>query len=100
MAKAADGKNGGYALAVLDYPDPGNDNGTELCGFLDEVYVDEGARGLGIGAQLIDDCIDGIGHQGARRVKLQIYDWNDHARRIYEKRGFTQYAVSFEKTME
>ena len=33
MAKA-DGKNVGYALAVVDHPDPSNDNGTELCGLL------------------------------------------------------------------
>ena len=44
---------------ALDRSSP---KGTELCGFLDEVYVDEDARGLGMGAQLIDDCIDWIGH--------------------------------------
>lgn len=90
----------GYALAVVDYPDPSNDNGTEWCGLLDEVYVDESARGLGIGSKLIDSCMEWIRHLGAKRVKLQMYDWNDQARHVYEKWGFTPYAISFEKTME
>ncbi len=85
MAKAGN-RDVGYALAFVVHPDPSSDNGTQLCGFLDEVYVDESVRGLGIGRQLIDDCLQWIRCQGARRV--------------YEKRGFVQYAVSFEKTLD
>lgn len=99
MAKVG-GKDVGYALAVIAHPDPSSDNGTGLCGLLDEVYVDESARGLGIGRQLIDDCLTWIRHQGARRVKLQMYNWNNHARHVYEKQGFVQYAVSLEKTLD
>lgn len=90
----------GYALAYVSYPDPTSDNGIELCGLLDEVYVDSNARGYGIGRKLIDECLFWMREHGANRVKLQMYDWNEHARCLYEKMGFIQYAVSFEKFLE
>jgi GNAT superfamily N-acetyltransferase len=99
MAKLGDAYVG-YALAYVSYPDATNDNGTELCGLLDEVYIDPNARGHGIGRHLVDECLVWMRDQGANRVKLQMYEWNEHARRLYEKMGFLQYAVSFHKFLK
>lgn len=90
----------GYALANVLYPDPTSDNGTELCGLLDELYIDDTVRGNGLGKRLMFACFDWMKRKGARKVKLHMYQWNDHARRLYEKAGFVSYAVSFEKNLD
>lgn len=52
------------------------------------LLVDPAARGHGIGARLVDECLDFTRAAGYKRVKL----WTNHplvaARRIYLSRGF------------
>lgn len=35
--------------------------------------------------------------KGVNRVKLHAYSWNNNAKKIYERNGFKEYAVSYEK---
>jgi GNAT superfamily N-acetyltransferase len=89
----------GYALAAVYQPDPTSDNGTERCGLLDEIYLDETARGHGLGRRLAEACMDWMRQRGARRVKLYMYAWNEDARRLYTALGFAELAVQYERDL-
>lgn len=87
----------GYALGRIYQEDKTLDNGTGLIGLFDELFIDKKARGFGLGQKLIDGILNWMKKQDVNRVKLHAYSWNDKAKRIYESKGFKEYAVSYEK---
>ncbi len=79
-------------IAELD----GRRAGCVLCVPLDEttaqlriLLVDPSARGHGIGARLVDECVGFAVLAGYARMKLWTNDPLVAARRIYQARGFT-----------
>lgn len=55
---------------------------------LDEVVVDEGARGKGVGAALVNACLDVARRSGAEVAELQSGVQREAANRLYPRMGF------------
>lgn len=87
----------GYALGRIFEQDDIADNGTGLMGLFDELFVDDTARGFGVGQKLLDEIMMWMKEKEINRVKLHAYSWNNNAKKIYERNGFKEYVVSYEK---
>ncbi len=55
---------------------------------LDEVVVDEAARGKGVGAALVSAALDVGRQKGAQVAELQSGVWRGAANRLYPRMGF------------
>lgn len=78
--------DGTPAGSVLCVPDPGDPDATAR---LRVLLVERWARGLGIGARLVDEVLRFARHAGYARVTLSTYDTLGSARRIYQAAGFS-----------
>jgi GNAT superfamily N-acetyltransferase len=65
----------------------------ERCGFVHDVYVDEAARGAGIGEKLVRAAIAWLEERGSPRVMLWSAAPNRTAQRLFEKLGFRRTMV-------
>lgn len=63
-------------------------NGGDGIAKLRLLYVDKAARGLGLGKQLVDECIAFSRRKGYRQISLWTNDFLHTARAIYQKAGF------------
>lgn len=66
------------------------DNGI---GWIEQLYVEPGQTGRGLGAQLLRRALSELQAQGAAVVRLWCFQANTGARRFYERQGFA--AVAF-----
>lgn len=62
----------------------------DAAGFIHDVHVDEDARGGGVGAALVEECVRWLTGRGAPRVLLWTAAPNEGARRLFERLGFRQ----------
>jgi ribosomal protein S18 acetylase RimI-like enzyme len=58
---------------------------------LEDLYVREGARGAGIGRELVVAALDRARQRGCGRVKLDTNEGNRAARALYESLGFSSW---------
>jgi ribosomal protein S18 acetylase RimI-like enzyme len=56
---------------------------------LEDLYVDEAARGAGLGRALVEATLDRARARGCRRVELDTNERNDAALRLYGSFGFS-----------
>ena len=55
---------------------------------IEDVVVDESARGRGVGEALVRHCIEVAREKGAEIVELQSARWREVANRLYPRLGF------------
>lgn len=72
---------GTLSLAIFDIP-----TGTRA--WIEDVVVDDAARGLGVGLSLTQAAIDLARQRGARSVDLTSRSSRTAAHRLYQKAGF------------
>ncbi|WP_194927187.1 GNAT family N-acetyltransferase [Catenulispora pinisilvae] len=70
-------------LTLVTFPTP-----TGLRAWIEDVVVDESARGLGVGAALTKDAIRRAQEAGARSLDLTSRASRAAANRLYERLGF------------
>src|SRR4051812_29657346 len=56
---------------------------------LEDLYVDESARGAGLGRALVEATLERARARGCRRVELDTNERNDAALRLYGSFGFS-----------
>jgi GNAT superfamily N-acetyltransferase len=72
-------------------------NGTGRYGLVDDLFLTEESRGLGLGKKLMEELHIWFRQNDIHRVKLHAYAWNQDAIKLYERNGFTPYVISLEK---
>ena len=55
---------------------------------IEDVVIDEKARGRGLGKALVERCIELARERGAEVVELQSASWREAANRLYPALGF------------
>lgn len=86
VAEGTGGAIVGYAYGRLE-PRSYNEL-RDACGALHDVYVDESARGHGVGEQLVVETVRRLTEKGAPRVLLLTAVQNESAQRLFKKLGF------------
>ena len=71
----------------------------EACGFIHDVAVDEGARGAGVAAALIEAATAWLRDRSAPRVVLWTAQQNAGAQRLFERLGFRRTMVEMTREL-
>jgi GNAT superfamily N-acetyltransferase len=62
--------------------------------WLEDLFVRETARGVGLGAALVEAALDRARERGCRRVELDANEANDAALAVYRRLGFSERSKS------
>jgi GNAT superfamily N-acetyltransferase len=95
VAGTIDGVVVGYAVARLDALRDG-----EALGVVDDIYVEEGARGVGVGEAMIDDVLDWCRRHGCKGVDALALPGNRHTKNFFETFGFTARAIVVHRRLD
>jgi GNAT superfamily N-acetyltransferase len=69
-------------------------DGLDCC--LEDVFVEDTARGQRLGEALVEAGIARARERGAKRIELDVNDANVPARTLYERLGFSSYEESLD----
>ena len=61
---------------------------TAACGELKRIYVDQAARGEGLGGRLMETALAWLERDGPRRLWIGVWSENLGAQQLYERAGF------------
>ena len=67
--------------------------------YIDDICVDEAARGLGVGRALYEHILAYARERGCYNVTLNVWTCNPGAMRFYEKLGMTPYKIGMEQIL-
>ena len=67
--------------------------------YIDDICVDEEARGMGVGKALYEHILDFAREAGCYNVTLNVYTCNPGAMKFYERLGLLPYKVGMEKIL-
>ena len=67
--------------------------------YIDDICVDEAARGQGVGKALYEYILAYAREKGAYNVTLNVWSCNPGAMAFYEKLGLVPYKVGMEKIL-
>lgn len=87
----------GYLLGLITSASHRTDNPV---GVIDNLYIDAGYRCSGIGSALMEDFTFWCKEHSAKRIRVETYFDNQHARNIYEKEGFEEQSVIYETAID
>jgi GNAT superfamily N-acetyltransferase len=89
----------GYLIAEVYEPDAASENEAGPVGFIDEVFVVPEQRGGGVATALMQTAIEWLRAQAVSRVVLHVYSRNENAVQLYERMGFSVFALSLERRL-
>ena len=67
--------------------------------YIDDICVDENARGLGAGRALYERILDYAREKGCYNVTLNVWSCNPGAMAFYEKLGLVPYKIGMEQIL-
>lgn len=65
-------------------------------GIIENLYVQSGHRGQGIGSRLLDAAEQTLAESGVERIALEVMAPNERARQFYRERGYEPHRIEFE----
>ena len=88
----------GYAFCVVEQTSTPNLQ-PEKTLYIDDICVDEGCRGRGVGRELYDYVNQFAAEIGCRRITLNVWCLNDGAMEFYKKMGMEPLKITMEKVL-
>ncbi len=93
------GKILGYAFCWFEeIPESHSRRGLKSL-YIDDLCVDESARGTGVGTALYEYVADFAKRQGCGRITLNVWELNGDAKRFYERKGLLPLKTTMEKIL-
>src|SRR5262245_55837075 len=96
-----DGAFVGYAAGfILRDENPAETEDSNICGYINDVYVVPHRRGRGLASLLLRAVETYLRSKGMARLRINTLVSNESAKRAYAKSGFEPYEVMMEKRLK
>lgn len=89
----------GHGFCVLQRPENTRLLKDHLTLYIDDICVDESARGKNVGRVIYEHILDYARERGCYNVTLNVWNCNPGAMKFYEKLGLEPYKVGMEKIL-
>ncbi|MCR4636406.1 MAG: GNAT family N-acetyltransferase [Butyrivibrio sp.] len=94
-----DGNILGHGFCVMQRPENTRLLTDILTLYIDDICVDESARGMHVGEAIYEHIIEYARSKGCYNVTLNVWSCNPGAMKFYEKMGLVPYKVGMEKIL-
>ena len=89
----------GYAFCIIETPIATASLKSVKTLYIDDLCVDESARGEHIGTELYQHVTEFAREIGCQRITLNVWCLNESAMRFYEKRGLSPLKITMESLL-
>jgi GNAT superfamily N-acetyltransferase len=91
----------GYAAGfILRDENPAETEDSNVCGYINDVYVVPDRRGRGVASLLLQAVEDFLRAKGMVRLRINTLVAHESAKRAYAKHGFGPYEIMMEKRLK